>query len=117
MKSAMFLTRYFSQPRITDAVCMDTNRGDCNVQFNYCLLRVHDFALGTDWLWPTTFQQLAPASAPTAVLSVCPHGVGGQPAACLLTEASQRLWLLSVGDACGSPLMSGVSSSPALQPP
>jgi hypothetical protein len=60
---------------------------------------------------------LAPASGPTAVLSVCPHGVGGQPAACLLAEACQRLWLLSVDDACGSSFMLGVSSSLALQPP
>ena len=60
---------------------------------------------------------LAPASTPTVVSSVCPHGVGGQPAACLLAEACQRLWLLSVDDACGSSLMLGVSSSLALQPP
>ena len=31
--------------------------------------------------------ELAPASTPAAVLSVCPHGVGEQPAACLLAEA------------------------------
>ena len=60
---------------------------------------------------------LAPASAPAAVLSVCPHGVGGQPAACLLAEACQRLWLHSVDDGCGSSLMLGMSSSLVLQPP
>jgi len=64
----------------------------------------------------SAMNELAPVSTPAVALSVCLHGVGRQPTACLLARACQRLWLLSVDDAYGSSPGLGVSSRLALRP-